>query len=380
MRFVIDENKLLTGFYEARHLPQNFSENSTVPGFAYNILNTSGLLYRPVVNENYLSNGGKRPTWPNANFFAGCLTHDVDDVSAYSFKQSLRALRSPFNGLSSTAQKAEKLDRLVKRTIKSALFGFRKDPFHCYERWLDIEKEFDAKSTFFFWPGWSNVQKHHHTDCRYELHDSVLFDGQKCNLTEMMREIQRRGWEIGLHPSWYTFNDFDELKRQKAALETALGCAIDSVRQHYLHYDIRSTPRVHAEAGFKFDSTLGFNDNIGFRFGTCYPWKLFDLQANKALPIIEIPLIIQDSAMLSPIKGLRIDEETAYGYIIQLAQAVEAVAGVLTLLWHPNEVSREKSIVLYSRILHYLRKQNCWLSSVKEIGGWWLKRQLTEDE
>lgn len=374
----IDYQKLLTGYYEAQSLSQDFSENSAVPGFAYNILNTLGLLYKPVVNENYLSNDGKRPTWPNATCFAGCLTHDVDDVSAYSFKQSLRALRSPFNGLSLTVQKAERLDRLVKRSIKSAWFGFRKDPFHCYERWLEIEKEFGAKSTFFFWPGWSNVQKHHHSDCSYELYDTVFFDGQKCNVAEMMREIYRRGWEIGLHPSWYTYNDVDELKRQKAALETTLGCSIDSVRQHYLHYDIRTTPAVHAEAGFKFDSTLGFNDNIGFRFGSCYPWKLFDLQAEQTLEIVEIPLIIQDSAMLSPVKGLQIDEETAYGYVVQLAEAVAAVGGVLTLLWHPNEVHREKRILLYSRILNYLRTQNCWLTSIKEIGSWWLNREPIE--
>ena len=380
MLFVIEDDKLLNGFYETQRLPQNFSENSAVPGFAYNILNSIGLLYKPVVDENYLSKKGKRPIWPNANGFAGCLTHDVDDVSAYSFKQSLRVLQSPFGGLNLTGQKAERLDRLVKRAIKSVWFGFGKDPFHFYERWLNIEKEFGAKSTFFFWPGWSNVRKHHHTDCSYELHDSVLFDGQKCKVAEMMREIHRRGWEIGLHPSWYTYNDADELKRQKAALETTLGCSIDSVRQHYLHYDIRSTPSVHAEAGFKFDSTLGFNDNIGFRFGTCYPWKLFDLLANKELSIVEIPLIIQDSAMLSPVKGLQIDEKTAYDYIVQLAEAVKAVGGVLTLLWHPNEVRLEKRILLYSQILNFLSKQNCWLSSVKEIGEWWLKRQQIKAE
>jgi len=109
--------------------------------------------------------------------------------------------------------------------------------------------------------------------------------------------------EIGLHPTWYSYNDVDELKRQKEALEKALDHEIVSVRQHYLHYDIRVTPAVHAAAGFKYDSTLGFNDNIGFRFGTCYPWHLYDLKAEKELPIMEIPLIIQDGAMLNPDKG-----------------------------------------------------------------------------
>jgi len=66
----------------------------------------------------------------------------------------------------------------------------------------------------------------------------------------------------------------DELKRQKGALEKALDHEVVSIRQHYLHYDIRVTPAVHAETGFKYDSTQGFNDNVGFRFGTYYSWHL----------------------------------------------------------------------------------------------------------
>jgi hypothetical protein len=71
-----------------------------------------------------------------------------------------------------------------------------------------------------------------------------------------------------------------------------------------IHYDIRVTPAAHAAAGFKYDSTLGFNDNVGFRFGTCYPWRLYDLKREEDLPVIEIPLIVQDGAMLNPGKGL----------------------------------------------------------------------------
>ncbi len=189
----------------------------------------------------------------------------------------------------------------------------------------------------------------------------------------MIREIYQRGCEIGLHPSWYSFNDMDELRRQKEALENALDQPIYSVRQHFLHYDIRNTPRVHSEAGFKYDSTLGFNDNIGFRFGTCYPWKLYDILNNEELQILEIPLIVQDIAMLHPSKGMRIDSIMAFNYFVLLANGVEKVGGVLTLLWHPNEIINRKSWALYLKILNYLRENNAWTTSVQEIGNWWLR-------
>jgi len=197
-------------------------------------------------------------------------------------------------------------------------------------------------------------------------------------VAEIIQEIDRQGWEIGLHPSWYSFDDADELKRQKESLEKALGHEVVSVRQHYLHYDIRVTPAVHAAAGFKYDSTLGFNDNVGFRFGTCYPWHLYDLKTEKELPIKEMSLIIQDSAMLSPTKGMRLDENTAFQYIVQITNAVEKVGGILTLLWHPNNIIKPEWWRLYLRTLEYLKKKNALFGSVKEIGQWW--KRLIKDE
>ena len=366
----INYQKLLQGHYEAERLPTDFTPERIVPDYAFNVLNPRGLLYRPVVDENYLQNGGQKPAWPNGKQFAVCLTHDVDAVSSYSLKQSLRPIQKHLlNGDRSLPN----VKAFLRAGIDLARAKGKKDPLHFYERWLEVEKEVGSRSTFFFWPGWSSVTKHHHTDCPYELFDSVVFDNQQCTVVEMIREIDRQGWEIGLHPSWYSFNDADELKRQKESLEQALGKKVNSIRQHFLHYDIRVTPAIHVEAGFKYDSTLGFNDNIGFRFGTCYPWNLFDLESKKELPILEIPLILQDVAMLNKSKGMRIDSKMALRYMVQIAGEVEKVGGVLTLLWHPNEIINPESWMLYLKILNYLREKNAWITSLKEVGSWWLR-------
>jgi len=362
---------LLQGRYEAERLPKDFSPDRIVPDFAFNVLIPLGLLYRPVVDEDCLANGGKKPIWPNGKRFAVCLTHDVDTVSLYSLKQLLRARRGHISKANDGIHKLKECFGICTDLAKAGIYARQKDPIHCYERWMEVEKKVGAHSTFFFWPGWSNVRKHHHTDCSYELSDRVVFDGVKCIVREMIKEIDRRGWEIGLHPSWYSFNDADELRIQKEVIEKVLGHEILSVRQHYLHYDIRCTPRAHSQAGFKYDSTLGFNDNIGFRFGTCYPWHLFDLRIGKDLEILEIPLVVQDGAMLSPTKGMRLDEETAFQYIIQLTEAVEDVGGVLTLLWHPNDIIKRNYWNLYLKSLKYLKEKMAWFASVKEVGGWW---------
>ena len=280
------------------------------------------------------------------------------------FRAGVQALRQAENW----PQKANTALAFGHDCVGTSLRKSATDQLHCYERWLEVEAAVGARSTIFFWPGWSSVGRHHSSDCTYELTDRIFFDGQACTVAEMIQEIDRRGWEIGLHPSWYSFDDADEMKRQKEALETALGKDIVSVRQHYLHYDIRLTPRVQAEAGLKYDATLGFNDNVGFRFGTCHPWQLYDLKAEKELPIVEVPLIIQDGAMLNPAKGMRLDEDTAFQYIKQITEAVERVGGVLTLLWHPNAVINPPWWNLYLRSLEYLKEKDVWFGSVQEIG------------
>jgi len=359
----IDHQKLLQGGYE----PERLRGDYKVPDFAYNILNQAGLLYRPIIDEHRIQQKMEKPKWPDGKPFAVCLTHDVDYVSAHSILPAFRRKQIQWKTETSATKKILAFQGAGLSILRAVKYGTRMDPLFCFERWLEAENVVGAHSTFFFWPGTDVVSRQHQSDCGYTLSDKVVFDGQRCNVAEMVREIHCRGWEIGLHPSWYSFDDVDELRRQKDAIEKAIDHKTVSVRQHFLHYDILATPRVQYEAGFQYDSTLGFNDNIGFRFGTSYPWQLYDLKSEETLPIFEVPLIIQDGAMLSTSKGMRLDEETAFQYVKLIAQAVENVGGVLTLLWHPHEIVHDDWWHLYLRTLAYLRKKNACFGSVKEI-------------
>lgn len=366
----LDARKLLSGRYE-QQLVGDLSLEEQVPDIGYNAIYRRSQIHEPIVDERYLANGGRRPSWPNDADFAVCLTHDVDEVSYFSVRQYLR-------GVARDARLQEGSPATAKLLLKRAgvfLNRLRKqwrrpDPYHCYERWLEVEESVGARSTFFFMP--EDVRRPHPTDPSYEYSDTVTFDGEERTVAEMMRTIDRRGWEIGLHPTWYAYRDPEVLADQKAQIERVLGHEITSVRQHNLHYDVTRTPRAHAEAGFEFDSTLGFNNGVGFRFGTSYPWQLFDLASDERLPILELPLIAQDGALLNPNKGLTLDESTAFSYLVQLADEVEEVGGVLTLNWHPRFAGVPSWWNLYTRVLEHLRARDAWFGSVEEIGNWWM--------
>lgn len=363
----INHNYLLQGKYEADILNNNRTETSSQFDFGYNEINRQNPLYTPFVDIDNILKGRPKPQWPEGKKFAVCVSHDVDLVSTQSIKQLLRTIPT----IDQPHLLPKKLFTTLLNIGKLAFTHKRLDPLHSFERWLESEHKFNAKSTFYFWPGYSNVTKRHPTDCCYDLSDRIYFEGKKIPVKEMIKEIDIRGWEIGLHASWHSFDDADELRQQKDALESILGHEIVSIRQHYLHYDIRHSPSIHQKAGFKYDSTLGFNDNIGFRFGTSYPWRLFDLSSNNQLSILEIPLVIQDGALLHKSKGMRLTQDIAFEYIEQIMLEIKEVGGVLTILWHPHSILRPDWWALFNRSLNLFQQHNAWITSTKQIGEFW---------
>ncbi len=227
----IDHLKLLRGQYELERLPGDFTPDRIVPDFAFNVLNQAGLLYRPVVDLGYLRSHGSKPKWPGNKQFAVCLTHDVDAINELYLPQSLRRWATLLSIAGSASKKLLQCALLCKDALRLARRGSGIDPYNCFERWLEAENSIGAKSTFFFWPGLDAVRKHHFSDCLYTLSDRIVFEGQKCSIAEMIREVSKRGWEVGLHSSWFSYSDVDELKRQKETLERALGKDVFSVRQ-----------------------------------------------------------------------------------------------------------------------------------------------------
>ena len=360
---------LSNGRYEKTYLDEHFPKSAKSPDFASNILNRLGLLYQPFADHLSLLGGAKKPSWPNGAPFAVCLTHDMDGVSRLDLRHYLRRTVNTIRYGSRSRDYRTTAKHLLGYATQAACLPSRlavSDPLHTYERWLDMEAAVGAKSTFFCCP--ERSRHPHFSDTGYHYEDRVVFNGTRCTVADMMKTITREGCEVGLHPFWFASVDLMDLTSQKAQLERAIGTEVVSVRQHYLQFNMRITPRLHHEAGFRFDSTLGFNQNVGFRFGTSYPWHLFDLERQVELNVLEIPLIIQD---VSLIRNMRLSCDDAMPYIRQLADTVARVGGVLTLLWHTDVIDDERYVDLYTRTLAYLKKQNAFFGSVREIGSRW---------
>ncbi|MFH1924093.1 MAG: polysaccharide deacetylase family protein [Planctomycetota bacterium] len=374
----IDFGSTLPGHEEARLLDHTGQECYRATSANFSALRGEHPLYRPYLDEEHLRAGGPKPRWPNGASFAACLTHDVDFVASRNAQMHWRRIVSQGRYLYS------RRDARAVRGLQASLFSFARalnpfqgsDPLHAYEQWLAMEAEVGAKSTFLFLP--DRYARRHYTDGGYRYTDRIRFDGQKCSVAEMMREIHRQGWEIGLHASWRAYDCADEMKRQKEQVESAIDAPVESVRHHYLHFDIRRTPRVHHEAGLLVDSSLGFNDNIGFRYGTSYPWSLHDLEADTELPVLELPLIIQDKC-LATILGCG-SEELAMEWASKIVERVRAVGGVLTVLWHPGFLGQQLYENVYRHILGMLFAEGAYFATMRQIAEIWLAQKRKDRE
>ena len=134
-------------------------------------------------------------------------------------------------------------------------------------------------------------------------------------------------------------------------------------------FDPEKTVSVLEESGIKYDSSLSFAEQIGFRRATCYPFYLFNFEKDRISPVIEIPLIVMDST-LSNKKYIELSPQVSLPLIINLVDEIKKFEGVFTILWHNTSFSEYKYTGwkdLYISTLDYCRKNNGLLTTGKSI-------------
>lgn len=353
------------GRWEIRNSDEEFREKVAGP-----FIDESLDVWREKLHKQY-PNRLWEPLWPEGKSFAVCLTHDADHVNSFSIRERARRFINQVHNKKPSISTLSLFSRDVIKASTKNLMRL-KDPLWGYSRWLKLEDSFGFKSTINFFA--ERINKWHPIDCSYAFNDKVVFNNQQMSVGEMIREIDKAGWDIGIHGSYYSALEPGLLKRQKNQVERLLDKEIGSTRQHYLNYDVMKTPRIHADAGIKVDSTHGFNRSIGFRAGTSYPYLCWDPSREETLGVLEIPLHIQDGALFS-LNSMGLNSvDSAVKVSLQLMDRIEAVSGCLSLLWHPSSFSDEVRWKTYEILLEEAKRRNAWGCSMSELSSWWTAR------
>lgn len=300
----------------------------------------------------------RKSFWPEGREFALCLTHDLDEVKK-KYQYLTRSLKS-IKDMNLKGLKNQSL------SLMSRLSGA--EPYwDCLESLQEIERKYNVTSTIFFLNETAKVKS---LEPSSWIHYGRKFDIKAPYIVNRMRELERDGWEVGVHGSYYSYRDANMLKDEKKELDRLLGIKTIGTRQHHLNMEIPDTFVLQEKAGFKYDSTLGCNESPCFRWGTCLPFNILDCKTIKKLSLIEIPLIIEDTA-LNRIKTNIWDECT------RLIDVVKSYNGVLTLLWHHVAFDRHECpgwAQEYERIIEFCKKHGAWVTNGRRIYSWWSER------
>ena len=168
-------------------------------------------------------------------------------------------------------------------------------------------------------------------------------------------DLRKRDHEVGFHAGYYTFNNMECFLKEKAYMDAALGKTRYGGRQHFLRFSAPETWRIWEAADLCYDSTLSYADHEGFRCGTCHPFHPFDIEKNRQMNILEIPLIVMDGT-LRQYRNLSIIESEKQ--ILLLAQRCKMVNGVFTILWHNSSLNNDWELwaSMYQNVLSELSR------------------------
>jgi hypothetical protein len=280
-----------------------------------------GFLDQPIIDEYALILREwikvLRPNWePRPRKFTIKLSHDIDHVHLFPhWKKGART----FLGDLVKRHDSQRAKESWRGTL--AHLGFPSlDPYlQEIETLANISQEYGlGNDTFFF-----KTSDPSDYDSGYNLNEPGV---RKC-----IKSLQKRGFEIGLHPGYNTYDDLSLLEQEKGKLDSILGTTAYGARQHYLQFKVPDTWRHFEQVGLTYDATLGYPEVPGFRCGTCHPFQPFDIEQNRVLNVWERPLIAMDRTF----QGYQhLLPNQIFDPILQLAQRCQSVGGEFTLLWH----------------------------------------------
>lgn len=196
----------------------------------------------------------------------------------------------------------------------------RTDPNWTFERIMRDEAARGVRSTFFVMAG------HAHRA------DGPAPEAYEHLRPRLVSTLLSGGAEVGLHASYTAAEDEERLAAEKRALE-ALAGPVRGQRFHYLRADPNRNLAALERAGFGYDTSLGFADALGFRAGIMHPFRPWDLDRDRPLRLVEIPLAAMD-VTLGEARYLGVSARDAERHLVGLVDRAAQLGGGFAVLWH----------------------------------------------
>ncbi len=332
---------------------------------------------RPIVNAyvNFIGSAvrerlgiGGQALWPSGRVAAIGLSHDVDSPDRYALLGS--ALR-PW--------RLRRHPRTYARAVAELARARLQDPtprdFWLFDEVARSEQDLGFRSTFFF----ATVPFHH----RRGAPQDVAYDIRGGAYRRITRSLVASGFEVGLHASYRAHEAWTHMAEERALLGEVAGDDVIGVRHHYWHLgpDVARTLRFHERAGFDYDSSLAFNDHVGFRRGVALPFHPFDPTLQRPVRTLQLPTFCMDGNLFYG----STDVDASVAAVDALVGRIVESGGMGAIDWHiqtsfPGNREFRAWGVAYQAILRLLAdRTDVWVTDLRSIARWLSERRRSID-
>lgn len=246
-----------------------------------------------------------------------------------------------------------------------------KDEYWTFDELFAAERQRGFRSTNFFAVTNKRSPNGHPIDVAYPI-DHPDFQ-------PVFEQMKAEGFEIALHAGYNTREKTSHFTVEKEKLEQVAQTEVLGLRHHYWHMGKNFFPTLkkHEEAGFKYDSSLAFNDSLGFRFSAALPFFPFDSLTNEKIGVLQIPVLCMDGNLFY---DKSMTTERAMETIHEYLDILEKYQGTGSIDWHTRTSYPKGSIYkkwgeTYLQILDVLaQKDHVWVVTAEQLYAWWMDR------
>lgn len=256
-------------------------------------------------------------------------TIDVDNAFAFANK----GLKRNIGGLVKDVFSL-KINQVVHRIVSN--LNEEKDPYNTFDVINSLSKETQTALQYFVLIG-----------------DYSTYDKNPHYKNEGFRKLLKglsNQYEMGLHPSYESFNHPEKIEIEKKRLEEIIEKKVTSARCHFLKVKFPETYRTFIKVGITDDYTMIYASQSGFRTGLCTPYPWFDLEKNEITSLTIHPSTIMEGT-LRDYNGYTMEHANAT--INGLLNEVKKQGGEFVSVWHNDSFVPEQVewIGVYKKLL-----------------------------
>ena len=311
------------------------------------------------------------PPVPEGYKFIACLTHDVDHPAirnhrfdrtmfGFLYRATVLSLLNAFRGRLSVRQMFTNWVAVLR--LPFVHLGLAKDFWQPFDRYQQMEG--GPCSTFFVIPFEGDPGR---CDAGQAPRLRASAYGAS-DVAAQINTLRSAGCEIGLHgiDAW---RDATKGHTELAEIRRIAGTREVGVRMHWLYFDEHS-PATLEKAGADYDSTVGYNEAVGYRAGTTQVYKPIGTAR-----LLELPLHIMDTALFFPGR-LHLSAGDANALVDEIINNAVRLGGVVTVNWHDRSTQPERLWGdFYVQLIDKLKNRGAWFATAKQTVTWFRKRR-----